>query len=168
MNFNNTDDLNRIGQAYWFGFWPKFWKLTPYWPPYPPNDNLTPLWGKFFSAELFKTFLHFRLSLDLVTTSPVEKTPYISFWGPPGGGKGGSGGQKTFFGSKCLKLPNSSRKVVKLRSKNFQCIYLINTYEIFKKILKILDLQIWDIRGFFAWKTFEIPQLMEKNSSDKS
>ena len=73
-----------------------------------------------------------------------------------------------FFGSKCLKLPNSSRKVVKLRSKNFQCIYLINTYEIFKKILKILDLQIWDIRGFFAWKTFEIPQLMEKNSSDKS
>ena len=24
-----------------------------------------------------------------------------------------------FFGSKCLKLPNSSRKVVKLRSKNF-------------------------------------------------
>ena len=73
-----------------------------------------------------------------------------------------------FFGLKCLKLPNSSRKVVKLRSKNFQCIYLINTYEIFKKFLKILDLQIWDIRGFFAWKTFEIPQLMEKNSSDKS
>ena len=37
-----------------------------------------------------------------------------------------------FFGSKCLKLPNSSRKVVRLRSKNFQCICLINTYEIFE------------------------------------
>ena len=160
--------LIELGKLTDLDFDQNFENWPPIDPPTPPNDNLTPLWGKFFSAELFKTFLHFRLSLDLVTTSPVEKTPYISFWGPPGGSKGGSGGQKNFFGSKCLKLPNSSRKVVKLRSKNFQCIYLINTYEIFKKILKILDLQIWDIRGFFAWKTFKIPQLMEKNSSDKS
>ena len=51
----------------------------------------------------------------------------------------GSGGQKNFFGSKCLKLPNSSRKVVKLRSKNFQCIYIINASE----ISKILDSKIF-------------------------
>ena len=136
-----------------------------YWPPSPWNVNFTPLWGIFSSAQVFKTFLNFRPFLDLVTITYGEKSMLSLFLRPPRGVKGGGVGG---YGSKCLKLPKTSRKVVKLRSKNFQCIYLINTYEIFKKILKILDLQIWDIRGFFAWKTFEIPQLMEKNSSDKS
>ena len=62
----------------------------------------------------------------------LRKLCVIDFGGLQGGSKGGSGGQKFFFGSKCLKLPNSSRKVVRLRSKNFQCICLINTYEIFE------------------------------------
>ena len=62
----------------------------------------------------------------------LRKLCVIDFGGLQGGSKGGSGGQKIFFGSKCLKLPNSSRKVVRLRSKNFQCICLINTYEIFE------------------------------------
>ena len=106
-------------------------------PPTPPNVNLTPLKGIFFSTEPIFTFLHFRPSLDLVTTSHVEKTPRFWFWGPPEGVKGGSGGQKIFFGSKCLKLPNSSRKVVRLRSKNFQCIYLINTSQIFKNFRSV-------------------------------
>ena len=66
-----------------------------------------------------------------------------------------------FFGSKCLKLPNSSRKVVKLRSKNFQCIYL-------KKILKIFYPLIWYVQGFYCAKTFEIPHLMRKSSLEKS
>ena len=95
-------------------------------PPTPLNVNLTPM-RIFFSAQLFKTFLHFRSSLDLVTIPYGEKSLLSLFLGPPEGGKRGVRGQKKFFGSKCLKLPKTSRKVVKLMSKNFQCIYLINT-----------------------------------------
>ena len=42
----------------------------------------------------------------------VRKVRVYGFWGPQGGQKGGHGGQKIKYGSKCLKLPNSSRKVV--------------------------------------------------------
>ena len=96
--------LIELGKLTDLDFDQNFENWPPIDPPTPPNDNLTPLWGKIFSAELFKTFLHFRLSLDLVTTSPVEKTPYISFWGPPGGVKGGVRGAKKFFWLKMLKI----------------------------------------------------------------
>ena len=78
----------------------------------PPNVNLTPPKKNFFSMGDKKLLLLLGCSLDLVTTSYGEKSPCIWFLGAPGGSKGGSWGSKIKYGSKCLKLPNSSRKVV--------------------------------------------------------
>ena len=47
----------------------------------------------------------------------VRKGCYLYFRGPQGGSKGGAGGQKYKYGSKCLKLPNSSRNVGKVGPK---------------------------------------------------
>ena len=75
-----------------------FENWPPIDPPTLPNDNLTPLWGKFFSAQLFKTFLHFRPSLDLVTIPYGEKSLLSLFLRPPEGGKReGQGGKKNFL-----------------------------------------------------------------------
>ena len=96
----------------------------------------------------------------------LRKLCVIDFGGLQGGSKGGSGGQKFFFGSKCLKLPNSSRKVVRLRSKNFQCICLINTYEIFENQFQKLIFQKWNTRTFYLFKMCEILDLIIKKFSE--
>ena len=57
-----------------------------------------------------------------------------------------------FFGSKCLKLPKTLRKVVNLWSKNFQCIYLINTWEFSKKNLEKNFPKFKDNTGFSTQK----------------
>ena len=49
-----------------------------------------------------------------MTTYHVEKMAYIEKMGPPGGPKGGQGGQKIKYGSNCLKLPKSSRNAKKI------------------------------------------------------
>ena len=73
-------------------------------PPTPLNVNLTPLWGKIFSAQLFKTFLHFRPSLNLVTIPYGEKSLLSLFLRPPEGGERGVRGAKKFFWLKMLKI----------------------------------------------------------------
>ena len=62
-------------------------------PPTPQYANLTPLRGKFFSPYDTKTFMLLGCSLDLVTTPHGKKCLYILVLRPPGGAKGGQGGQ---------------------------------------------------------------------------
>ena len=95
--------LPELGKLADFNYDQNFENWSPIDPPSPLNVNLTPLWGKFFSTQLFKTFLHFRPLLDLVTIPYDEKSMLSLFLRPPRGSKGGGvGGQKCKYGSKCL------------------------------------------------------------------
>ena len=114
--------LPELGKLADFNYDQNFENWPPIDPPSPLNVNLTPLWGKFFSTQLFKTFLHFRPLLDLVTIPYDEKSMLSLFLRP-------LGGQKCKYGSKLLK---TSRKVVTLRSKNFHCIFEKNKPPNFK------------------------------------
>ena len=106
-------------------------KIDQKWPPYPPKHEFNPLMGEIFFRGWYENLIGLGLFIRLsYNPSWWEKSAHLDLGAPRGvkvGVIGGSWGSKIKYGSKCLKLPNSSRKVVKLRSKNFQCIYLINT-----------------------------------------
>ena len=148
MVLNKTNDLTRTGQACWFRFWLKIRKMIEKYPPYPPFVNLTPPKKKFFCMCDTKTLLVLGCLLDIVTTPHGEKSPCIWVSGAPGGVKrgviGGSWGSKIKYGSKCLKLPNSSRKVV---------FSILKFFHLICKILrKISTLKIFLSIFHFGWK----------------
>ena len=85
--------------------------------------------NKFFLCGTFQNFFRLQIFIGSSYNLSCWENPEYLILGASRGVKGGSGGQKYKYGSKCLKLPKTSRKVVNLRSNNFQIIYLINTYE---------------------------------------
>ena len=116
MVLNKTNDFTRTGQACWFRFWLKIWKLIKKWPPYPPKREFNPLMGEIFFRGWYENLIGLGLFIRLsYNPSWWEKSEHLDFGAPRGvkvGVIGGSWGSKIKYGSKCLKLPNSSRKVV--------------------------------------------------------
>ena len=91
MTLPEPDKLADFDFDWKFEIWLKNDPLTPQY------VNLTPLWGKFFSAGDTKTLLLSGCSLDLVTMPHGEKSLSSYFLGalaPPKGGPGGSDGGK--------------------------------------------------------------------------
>ena len=116
-------ELGKLGDL---DFDQNFKNWPPNDPPTPLNVNLTPLWEKMFFRAIFQNFFTLQTFIGpSYNTLWWEKSVIFIFEGPRGV-KGGLGGQKYKYGSKCLKLPKTSRKAVNLLLL-FQCIYLINT-----------------------------------------
>ena len=85
-------------------------------PPYPPKREFNPLMGEIFFRGWYENLIGLGLFIRLsYNPSWWEKSAHLDFGAPRGvkvGVIGGSWGSKIKYGSKCLKLPNSSRKVV--------------------------------------------------------
>ena len=116
MVLNKTNDLTRTGQASWFRFRLKIWKMIEKWPPYPPKREFNPPKKEIFLHVWYGNLIGLGLFIRLSYNSSCwEKSVHLDFGAPRGvkvGVIGGSWGSKIKYGSKCLKLPNSSRKVV--------------------------------------------------------
>ena len=148
MVLNKTNDLTRTGQTCWFRFWLKIWKLIKKWPPYPPKCEFNPLMGEIFFRGWYENLIGLGLFIRLsYNPSWWEKSEHLDFGAPRGvkvGVIGGHGGQKIKYGSKCLKLPNSSRKVV---------FSILKFFPLICKILrKISTLKIFLSIFHFGWK----------------
>ena len=123
MVLNKSNDLTRTGQACWFRFRLKIRKMIKKWPPYPPKCEFNPPKKEIFFHGWYENLiglgLFIRLSYNLLWWEKSVQMVFGALRGVKMGVIGGSWGSKIKYGSKCLKLPNSLRKVVFSRSKNF-------------------------------------------------
>ena len=82
----------------------------------PPKREFNPPKKEIFLRAWYRNLIGLGLFIRLsYNPSWWEKSAHLDFGAPRGvkvGVIGGHGGQKIKYGSKCLKLPNSSRKVV--------------------------------------------------------
>ena len=123
-------------------------KIDPQLTPLPPKHEFNPLKGEIFLRgrflKIFAPGLFIRPSYN---PSWWEKFEHLGLGAPKGGSKGGHGGQKLKYGSKCLKLPNSSRKVVFSRSKIFH-----PKWKTLRKFSMAKFLSVFH----FGWKFFDL------------
>ena len=148
MVLNKTNDLTRTGQACWFRFRLKIQKMIEKWPPYPPKREFNPPKKEIFLHGWYENLIGLGLFIRLsYNPSWWEKSAYLELGAPRGvkvGVIGGSWGSKIKYGSKCLKLPNSSRKLV---------ISILKFFPLICKILrKISTLKIFQSIFHFGWK----------------
>ena len=153
MVLNKTNDLTRTGQACWFRFWLKIWKMIEKCPSYPPKREFNPPKKEIFLRAWYRNLIGLGLFIRLsYNPSWWEKSEHLDFGGPRGvkvGVIGGSWGSKIKYGSKCLKLPNSSRKVVfsilKIFSQNEKYLEKFQCRNFFKYFAnKVKKFQNWE------------------------
>ena len=123
-------------------------KIIKKWPPYPPKREFNPPKKEIFLRVWYRNLIGLGLFIRLsYNPSWWEKSAYLELGAPRGvkvGVIGGSWGSKIKYGSKCLKLPNSSRKVV---------FSILKIFPLICKILrKISTLKIFLSIFHFGWK----------------
>ena len=137
----------------------KFTKYEIYW----PCPIMANIWQQFQVALI----VNFSWVTSKIWGSFVSELLRASWHSEGGGQRGVKGGKKNFW-LKMLKIAQFIEKSGLNEVKKFS-VYLLNKHlAILNRILKIFDLQIWDVQGFYCPKTFEIPHIMRKSSSEKS